>query len=63
MSNKYWIKFKTHELLFLLAGLSTLVSLPFMNRAGFILWAIIKIFYLFGVIFYVIAIAKDIRKS
>ena len=59
---KYWIKLKTHELFFLLAGLSTLAALPFMDRAGFILWAIIKALYLLGVIFFITETVKDTRK-
>ncbi len=61
--DKYWTKLKTHELFFLLAGLSTLVALPFMDRAGFLLWAIIKAFYLLGVIFFVAEVLKDTRKT
>lgn len=59
---KYRTKLKTHELFFLLAGLSTLIALPFMDRAGFLLWAIIKAFYFLGVIFFVTEITKDIKK-
>ncbi len=60
---KYWTKLKTHELFFLLAGLSTLATLPFIDRAGFTLWAITKALYFLGVIFFITETAKDARKS
>ena len=57
------MKIKAHDLFFLLAGLTILLSLPFMAKGGLALWIIIKSFYFLGVILFIAAAVKDTGKS
>ncbi|GEM_PF-2940745 len=56
------MKIKVHNLFFLLAGLATLLSLPFVAEGGLALWIIIKSFYFLGVILFITGIIKESRK-
>lgn len=46
---------KFHECVFILAGIVTLLAIPFLETGGFYLWGATKVIYLIGLIsiFYV----------
>ncbi len=56
------MKTKTHNLFFLLAGLATLLFLPFAAEGGLALWIIIKSFYFLGVILFIAEVIKENRQ-
>lgn len=57
------MKIKASSLFFLLAGLATLLFLPFAAEGGLALWIIIKSFYFLGVILFITEITKESRKT
>ena len=56
------MKIKTHNLFFLLAGLTILLYLPFAAEGGLALWIIIKSFYFLGVVLFIAEVIKENRK-
>ena len=56
------MKIKIQNLFFLLTGLTTLFSLPFMGWGGLTLWIIIKSSYFLGIIFFIIQVVKENKK-
>lgn len=42
---------KLKEQVFLVAGVLTLVAVPFLSMGGFYVWLVVKTVYLFGIIF------------
>jgi len=48
------LRLKLNEWIFLIAGISTLIAIPFFEIGGFYLWFTVKLIYLLGIIILVV---------
>lgn len=51
-------KLKPYEILFLIAGLGILISLPWIETGGLNIWLIAKLAYALGIVFFIIDLFK-----
>lgn len=59
MEDQWRIRFwKPHEILFLLAGITMLATLPVLSDVGLSVWLLPKTMYVAGIVFFVIDIMK-----